>query len=152
MRGKTVLSPGGRRKLSREWRGGGGGYGAFALEPGKCEAVTAAHTGFLENMFQVDFDRAGLDAEHLADIAVAQSFFDQSDNFALAAGEFGTAGIVDFFGRAKDAVFHPGTAGGHGAQAREESVRFGRAPENALRASLEKPQCLILRHRGTPDN
>src|SRR6185503_16198648 len=72
--------------LCRKLRWGSGGYRAFALKPGERQAITAANAGFFENMFQMNLDRAGLDAEHLGDIAIAKPLFDQSHDFAQMLG------------------------------------------------------------------
>lgn len=125
---------------------------ALFLEAGEGEAVASADAGFLEDVFEVDLDSAGADAEFACDLFILEALFDEFEDLLFARCEFGARVAFRAGGFAEQGILHPVGAAGDGAEAGEQGVGIGGFAEDAFDAALEQAESLGLGNRVSPND
>ena len=114
--------------------------------------MATPYSRLLKDMPQVDLNGSGLDAQFPGNLAVTQALLHQGSHLLFAAGQLRFPGFQEFPWIAEDPLFQPCFAVYNGAQAIYEGFRLRRAPQDSTRASLKKPQSLILRNGWSPNH
>lgn len=119
---------------------------------GQRQPMASANAGFAEDVFQVDFDGTGLNAEAAGNVTIAQTALDQFGDFAFAGGQSHLSALDEGIRVPEDTLFHPAIAGCDGTEADEQHFRFGGTAQDASRTRLEEAQCLGFTHGVAPND
>src|SRR5579883_2771727 len=100
--------------------------------------MAATNAGLFKNMLEMDFDRAGANAEFLCDFAILKALFHQFHYLMLARRQFRTNLGVEIEHVAKYGILHPAPALRRGPQAGQDGLRIRGFANDAFGSRLKK--------------